>query len=280
MKKSLLAMLGLALFACSANTDDASDEGASDDDGVESSNLSVKGRWQPGAAELAAGMKQSVDYDNAPAWDGGANCSGGFTAGAKDLKALLLKTFPSQVSEVQGYNCRQIRGSSGMSLHGTGRAIDVFIPTIGGKADNTKGDKVAAFLMRNAEKLGVQFFIWDRSKWKPGQEDEAYGGQADHFDHLHVEITVEASKRNAPFYQGEKLDMGGGSAPSPTPQPIPSPSTSGSSGETCFSTTLKKDIMDQGCVQSTANDLWYICESGTWSQTTDRDPNCKERHAR
>ena len=57
--------------------------------------------------------------------------------------------------------------TSQTSVHGTGRAIDVFIPLYRGAADNTLGDPVAHWLVTHAQEIGVQLVIWDRSIWGP-----------------------------------------------------------------------------------------------------------------
>ncbi|MEZ4464481.1 MAG: hypothetical protein R3F43_08225 [bacterium] len=72
----------------------------------------------------------------------------------------------------EGYACRQIRGSSGMSVHGTGRALDIFVPLSGGAADNDLGDPIANWLVEHAE-IGVQL-IWDRTIWS-GSRSPAIG---------------------------------------------------------------------------------------------------------
>jgi MYXO-CTERM domain-containing protein len=84
-----------------------------------------------------------------------------------------------------------------MSVHGTGRALDVMIPMDDGDADNDLGDPVANFLVQNAEAIGIQYIIWDRWSWRadrdPGSKDREYTGTIPHLDHPHVEMSVEAS---------------------------------------------------------------------------------------
>ena len=42
-----------------------------------------------------------------------------------------------------------------MSMHGTGRALDIMIPRVGGKADASVGDPIAGWLIHTAAALGV-----------------------------------------------------------------------------------------------------------------------------
>jgi hypothetical protein len=213
-KLTFAALLALPLFACAVEN---SDEVLDDDDNAEEEDvtlqtdadeLSIKGGWKPSASVRAAGLAQSVSYDGGPAWNP-RNCSGGFTRGGEKLRKYLMANFDPEITTILGYSCRKMVGGTKMSLHGTGRALDIMIKTIGGKADNTKGDKVAAFLVRNAEKIGVQYIIWDNAQWRPGREVRYYGGGSKdpHVNHLHVEITEEAAALQTPFMRNGSLSV-------------------------------------------------------------------------
>jgi uncharacterized protein (TIGR03382 family) len=176
--------------------------------------IAVSGAWSPSASVVAAGDQATVQYDGAPPYDGGVNCSGGATPGARTLRDLLIANYP-QIGSVGVYNCRVISGTNSMSLHGVGRALDIMIPTVGGDANNTAGDAIAAFLIQNADALGLQLIIWDRTIWSttrsPGNRVRAYTGSSPHIDHLHVEVNEEAAFQNLPWYQNP---TGPGPAPS------------------------------------------------------------------
>lgn len=198
----LVASLGAALPACSAS---AADEDVVYDDGEGTAEsidpLAIAGRWKlpPSVAKIGATM--FVTYDNGPSWNPKL-CAGGLKPGAKKLGAFLENKF-GQISDVQGYACRaNTADGSKMSIHGTGRALDIFIPKSGGAADNTKGDEVANYLVTHAEELQVQYIIWDRTQWRAnGTNDRVYTGPVPHTDHLHVEITNEAATLKSPWYQ-------------------------------------------------------------------------------
>ena len=106
------------------------------------------------------------------------------------------------LSSVGGYSCRRNTADTArMSVHGTGRALDVFIPKAGNTADNAHGDKVANWLVVHAQQIGVQLIIWDRSIWRAnGTNAGAYGGPHPHDDHIHVELTNEAAANTALWF--------------------------------------------------------------------------------
>jgi hypothetical protein len=160
-------------------------------------------RWSLPSEVSNAGLAQRVPYAGAD------ECSGGATQGARQLGNDLRERFTDSINlDVEGdgvqiYACRNINGGSGLSVHATGRAIDLFIPTDGGAADNALGDVVAHWLVRNAELVGVQLLIWDRTIWKPGEGDRCYGGAHPHNDHIHIELSEAAGDLRTPYFQGE-----------------------------------------------------------------------------
>jgi hypothetical protein len=230
------------------------------------------GRWQLSSQTARASGRQNVRYRGAPYWSGGRNCSGRLMPGTRELGQYLVNNFGGARS-FQGYNCRQIRGSSGMSMHGTGRALDVFIPLDRGQADNDKGDPVAAYLIENAEHIGIQLIIWDRSIWSTSRSTRhrSYGGAHPHHDHLHIELTPDAANRRTAFFTGAMPDPGNGEEPPPA----------GPSG--CNSATLGRQVAHGECVQMSYNRCggtcnWAICDNGGWSCHSDLS-SCGEQHA-
>jgi len=206
LANGLAALLGLGLIVAGAGCMTAGEREA-DSSAVEQ-DVAVPGSWTLSPEVHAIAQTQFVAYDDAPPWDGGAHCSGTLFSGTAKLRTYLNDTF-SQISGIGGYDCRpNTADTSQTSIHGTGRALDVFIPMDGGAADNTKGDPVAAWLLTHAEFIGVQLVIWDHSLWnasKTGEKLRAYGGPVPHIDHLHVEITEEAAAEQTDFF---KKDVG------------------------------------------------------------------------
>lgn len=86
----------------------------------------------------------------------------------------------------------------GSGEHPKGRACDFSAATNGFKdetatgGDKDYGDRLAAWYVRNASRLGVLYVIWYRQIWHPGTGWRAYGGSgspaADHTNHVHLSM--------------------------------------------------------------------------------------------
>jgi len=168
--------------------------------------VATPGPWVIPAETLAVGDTQYVDYTGAGPWVGESGCGGDFLPGTRLLQDWLYANFP-QVWHIGGYSCRPINGNPDvMSVHATGRAIDVHIYTIDGEADNELGDPIGNYLIEHAEEMGIQLIIWDRWKWNAsrsaGDKDGYYSGAHPHNDHLHVELSVAAANLELPWYSG------------------------------------------------------------------------------
>lgn len=140
-------------------------------------------------------MAEGCRYDGAPAWDGGAHCSGKFFPGTEALGEYLKDRFGGSYG---GYACRpNTANESEQSVHGTGRAIDYF------PNSKTIGDQVAELLVQHHEEWGIQLVIWYRHDWECDQGWNDYGGPVPHTDHLHIELTIPAATNNtAETYKG------------------------------------------------------------------------------
>lgn len=168
--------------------------------------VAVEGPWVVPDETYAIGNEQYVENTQAGPWVGESGCGGSFLAGTRLLQDWILTYFP-QVPSIGGYSCRPINGNPNvMSVHATGRAIDVFIPTIDGEADNELGDPLANYLVEHVEELGIQLIIWDRWTWNPsrspGDKSNPYTGAHPHHDHLHVELSVAAANMEVDWYNG------------------------------------------------------------------------------
>lgn len=200
-----IALLGLLQGACMDGESYEGDEQL----GKSWQALAYPGRWQIPADILAIGDTQNnISYTGAGPWIGPEGCSPGMRPGTDELRMYIDEYFP-QVSDLGGYNCRPIVGNSSQtSVHSTGRALDIHIPlTAEGEADNDLGDPIAHWLIANAEHIGIQFIIWDRSSWAPnrpvGERERAYTGQHPHHDHLHIELSVDGGERGTPWFSEE-----------------------------------------------------------------------------
>lgn len=45
-----------------------------------------------------------------------------------------------------------------------------------------------AFLVRNADRLGIYYVIWYKQIWFPARGWSTYHGVSDHTDHVHVSM--------------------------------------------------------------------------------------------
>ncbi len=168
--------------------------------------LAHDGPWRIPSGTLAAGDTQYVENTQAGPWRGESGCGGGMTPGAAELKTWLQGNFP-QLLSIGGYSCRPIVGNeSMMSVHATGRALDLMLPLDNGQADNDLGDPIGNFLIEHAEEIGIQLIIWDRWAWNAGRnsgdKSNPYTGSHPHHDHLHIELSLEGADRRTPFFQG------------------------------------------------------------------------------
>jgi hypothetical protein len=77
--------------------------------------------------------------------------------------------------------------------HPKGRACDWSLQDRGfapaHNADTrTYGNNLMAFLVRNADRLGIYYVIWYKQIWFPASGWKAYHGPSDHTDHVHVSM--------------------------------------------------------------------------------------------
>lgn len=161
-------------------------------------------RWILPDLVRRSGESQTVRYDSPPPWHGGKKCTGSLTLGAKQLRDFLFARFPG-IEGIGGYNCRQNSANAAeMSVHGTGRALDIMIATVGrGKANTAIGDPVANWLVQNAKLIGIQIVLWDRTIWngsKQGRKDRPYTGPNPHVDHIHVELNRDGAFKNTAWF--------------------------------------------------------------------------------
>lgn len=233
---SLRLLCAFLLVGCAAlPAEIPEDENDDPWDGELTNELAVGGRYIPPANVRAAGERQYVAYDGAPSWSGGRNCSGTFGSGTRRLGEYLVAN--TGASRFDGYSCRQnTANTSKTSMHGTGRAIDLFVRLSGGAADNTVGDPIANWLIEHAEEIGVQYIIWDRTKWNgsySGRKDRSYGGPHPHHDHLHIELTRAGARGDTPWFSSGSAPPGSGSPSTPSTPSEPGGSTSPHVGTRC-----------------------------------------------
>ncbi|MFF5175941.1 coiled-coil domain-containing protein [Micromonospora sp. NPDC000089] len=77
--------------------------------------------------------------------------------------------------------------------HPKGRACDWSLQRSGFSPwhnDDTRmyGNNLAAFLIRNADRLGIYYVIWNRQIWFPATGWKSYHGPSNHTDHVHMSL--------------------------------------------------------------------------------------------
>jgi hypothetical protein len=167
----------------------------------------------PGPGVPAGGFPKDVTsapdkahYDDAASWNGGKNCSGGFTVGAKHLQGWIRANFGP--ATIQGYNCRpNTADRSKTSIHGVGRASDWFRSA----RNATQTAQVTKFIQRMsangaamARAMGVQYWIWNRQQYSVKSNSVSrsrYTGPNPHTDHVHIEQNLAGSKLQTSYWR-------------------------------------------------------------------------------
>jgi hypothetical protein len=145
-------------------------------------------------------------YDDGPPWNGGRNCTGGFTRGAKRMQDWIRANWGA--ATIQGYNCRpNTANRSKTSIHGVGRASDWFRNA----GNATHAAQVASFIRRMsanraamARAMGVQYWIWNRQQYSvrdTGVLVRRYGGPNPHTDHVHIEQNLAGSRLQTTYWR-------------------------------------------------------------------------------
>ena len=119
-------------------------------------------------------------------------------AGTEKFKDWVVFLNGGKITNLGTYVVRKKRGKESMSVHATGRAIDL------GFANREDGLALIDFLVRNAEAFGVEYIAdyfppeggrgWrcDREKWQSYRKGEIAG--APYGKWVHVELSPEVAR--------------------------------------------------------------------------------------
>jgi hypothetical protein len=170
--------------------------------------------------QLAVIARQKTEAERALALVGGTRLTGGFVSATSPVAkaaprgadgswpdescsvndpttsgCVTPRTF-NAYTEVRKAGFRRFVGcyrSGGPYEHPKGRACDWSLQSSGfstASNDNMRlyGNNLTAFLVRNADRLGLLYVIWYRQIWFPATGWKTYNGPQDHKDHVHMSI--------------------------------------------------------------------------------------------
>lgn len=96
------------------------------------------------------------------------------------LAARLISALFPEIQNIGGVRPDALR------WHPNGLALDVMIPNPTSDAGIALGDRIVAYVLHNADRLGIQDAIWRDTYYTPaGPSGSGYG----HYDHVHVTTT-------------------------------------------------------------------------------------------
>lgn len=131
---------------------------------------------------------------NFAAWEGATRNAGSARPGARALMNWCLAQYPRLAANLGIYNYRPVRGSTTLSIHAEGRALDVGFPLVGTSA-HPSGTQLLNTLGRHGKALGIQTIIWNRAIYSARSPNgRYYSGVNPHRDHLHIELTRNAGE--------------------------------------------------------------------------------------
>lgn len=157
--------------------------------------MSGAARWEPDAFTVARGNAfQGV----IPYAGGTALAADGETTQKPVLPAV--EAFGRWVASWPGIRSAGMRRSPAKpstagrvrDIHEEGRAVDAMIAAPNTAAGNAAGDALSAFLVQNADRLGIQGIIWRGREWyasRSGAAWEPYDGGDSHTSHPHIEFS-------------------------------------------------------------------------------------------
>lgn len=108
----------------------------------------------------------------------------------KTVGAMIKAAFP-EIASIGGGR------ADALPFHSEGRALDIMIPEYNTPEGKALGDKINAWALANADKLGITDTIW-QDFWQPtnGSQGNFMGNKGDnegHFNHIHLTFAPGAS---------------------------------------------------------------------------------------
>ncbi len=96
--------------------------------------------------------------------------------------------------------------------HPLGLALDVMTNNLGAPArSNPTGQAIANYATANADRLGINFVIWNKQSWNRNTRKwKPYSGDSDHTDHVHLSFLNPGDRAKVGAGSGAVVDTGGG----------------------------------------------------------------------
>jgi hypothetical protein len=126
----------------------------------------------------------------APFQAAGSRCLG-TQVGASRLMAYIVNERRDGARNWGIYACRRIAGTTRVSVHSEGRALDIGFSGV----SNPAGTRLVNALLPHVGKLGIQVIIWNRRIWsRANPRGATYRGASPHTDHVHIELGWPAAR--------------------------------------------------------------------------------------
>jgi tape measure domain-containing protein len=143
-----------------------------------------------GSSGLSARMptKSAV---GAPIYQGGVTED---TGGAVEPRnAMVQDLIQQKFGDVGAWIGNDYRKPDGYNEHSSGQAADIMVNELGKRSDESieLGNKINKWLIDNAEKIGLQYTIWNGMLYRPDGSTSANRGQGitgNHEDHVHYRV--------------------------------------------------------------------------------------------
>jgi hypothetical protein len=122
------------------------------------------------------------------------------------LYHIVHSNFP-ETNNLGIYVVRNVAGTKKLSLHATGRALDIGLSAFDPE-QKFLGDQLFKLFIKYGSQIGPDHVIWNRKIWSPIKTDpRSYTGKSPHIDHLHVAFTPEGSQRQRTSFCGLALEI-------------------------------------------------------------------------
>ncbi|MEV6487384.1 hypothetical protein AB0M20_01910 [Actinoplanes sp. NPDC051633] len=148
---------------------------------------SLTGGFVTATSRRAAPAPRNSDGGFSPE---GCNVSDPTTGGCITARTLHMYKEVKKAGFDRFVGCHR---NGGPFEHPKGRACDWSLQKSGFSAAHNKdmkqyGNNLMAFLVRNADRLGILYVIWFRQIWLPATGWKSYRGASAHTDHVHVSM--------------------------------------------------------------------------------------------